>query len=229
MQSAEGCRIERVKIGRVTSVQVGRIAALGPDAVPSAFVKRSVVSPVTVGPGGVLGDAQADRRVHGGPHKAVYGYAAAHLPAWAAEWPALAVKFTGGGFGENLTIDGLTESDLCVGDVHGIGSARLQVCQPRQPCFKLALHFGEPRLGKAMVRSGRSGWYYRVLESGTLVAGDDIHLLERPRPDFPFEELLDFLYTRGLDDDVLQRVAGSDVLPQGLRADARRELAARRL
>lgn len=217
-----------MKAGRLVSVQVGRVAALGPRGVPSAFVKQPVDGVVDVRAGGLTGDTQADRRVHGGPHKAVYGYAAAHFPAWAAEWPEHASQFASGGFGENLTIDGLTETDLCVGDVHGIGSARLQVCQPRQPCFKLALHFGEARLGKAMVRTGRSGWYYRVIEPGALRNGDDIHLLERPRPDFPFEDLLDFLYTRGLDEDVLQRVADSDVLPPGLRADARRELAARR-
>jgi len=216
-------------LGRVGSVQVGRIAALGPDAVPSAFVKHPVAAAVRVEPLGLAGDAQADRRVHGGPDKAVYGYAAAHYAAWAAEWPELAAKMVPGGFGENLTIEGITEHDLCVGDVHGIGTARLQVCQPRQPCFKLALHFGNARLPKAMVRNGRSGWYYRVLTPGVLTTGDDIRLVERPLPDFPFEAVLDFLYTRGLDDAALERVAQTDLLPQRLRGDARRELAARHL
>jgi MOSC domain-containing protein YiiM len=166
---------------------------------------------------GLEGDTQADLRVHGGPEKAVYAYAARHYAPWALEWPALAPRFVPGAFGENLTVDGLTEADLCVGDIHGIGSVRLQVCQPRQPCFKLALSFGNSRLPKALVRSGRSGWYYRVLSPGTLQAGDSIELLARPLPDFPFNALLEFLYCRDLDDDALRRVAGTDAVAKGLR------------
>ena len=209
------------------SVHAGRIAPLGPDGVPSAFVKLPVAGPVKVGPAGLEGDAQADLRVHGGPEKAVYAYAATRYAEWTADFPELAAKFVPGGFGENLTIDGVDEDGLCVGDVHGIGSVRLQVCQPRQPCFKLALRFENNRLPKAMVRNGRSGWYYRVLSPGTLRAGDAVQLLERPLPDFPFNELLDFLYTRGLDDDFLERVASTDLLPSNLRRHAQRERKAR--
>lgn len=204
----------------LASVQTGGIAPLGPDGVPSAFVKRPVAGAVRVGTLGLEGDAQADLQVHGGPEKAVYAYAIAHYPPWATEWPALAPRFVPGAFGENLTIDGLTEAELCVGDIHGIGSVRLQVCQPRQPCFKLALNFGNPRLPKAMVRSGRSGWYYRVLAPGALQAGDSIELLERPLPDFPFHALLEFLYSRDLDDAALRRVAQTDAVAQGLRSAA---------
>src|SRR4051812_23568955 len=119
------------------SVQTGRAAPLGPDAVPSAFVKTARQDAVAVTPLGLQGDEQADLQVHGGPEKAVYGYAASHYPAWAEQFPALA--FSGGAMGENLTIAGLEEKDICVGDVHSIGSSLLQVCQPRQPCFKFAL------------------------------------------------------------------------------------------
>ncbi len=133
-------------IGRVVSVQAGQIAPLGPQGVPSAFVKGSVAGAVHVGPEGLEHDSQADRRVHGGADKAVYAYAAKHYPAWTTEFPELAAQFIAGGFGENLTIEGLDESDLCVGDVHGVGGVRLQVCQPRQPCFKLALRFHDKRL-----------------------------------------------------------------------------------
>ena len=212
---------------RVASVQVGHVAPLGPQGVPSAFVKSAAAGRVAVARLGLEGDAQADLRVHGGPDKAVYAYGAARLAEWSAEFPELATKFVPGCFGENLTIESLTEDDLCVGDVHGIGTARLQVCQPRQPCFKFALRFADKRLPKAMVRNGRSGWYYRVLTPGVLEAGDAVRLLERPLPGFAFNELLDFLYLRGLDSDVLERVAGTDVVPRNLRADARRELAAR--
>ncbi|MCY7397862.1 MAG: MOSC domain-containing protein, partial [Sphingomonas bacterium] len=84
----------------------------------------------------------------------------------------------------------MSEADLCVGDVHRIGSATLQMCQPRQPCFKFALRFGDKRLPRAMVRNGRTGWYYRVLEPGTIAAGDPVACIERPHPDMAFERLI---------------------------------------
>jgi len=176
--------------GILVAIQVGGIAPLGPDAVPSGFVKRAVRRPVAVGPLGLAGDAQADLTVHGGPDKAVYGYAAGHYPHWAQMFPELADRFGAGSMGENLTIAGLDEDGLCVGDIHAIGDVLLQVCQPRQPCFKLALAFGEPRIGQAMVRNGLSGWYYRVLREGTIAAGAPINLAGRPNPDSPFSRMI---------------------------------------
>jgi MOSC domain-containing protein YiiM len=92
-----------------------------------------------------------------------------------------------------LAIEGIIERDLCVGDIHGIGTAQLQVSQPRQPCFKFALRFGDRSLPKAMVRNGRSGWYYRTLAPGVISQGDRISLLARPNPSFPFTRLLELV------------------------------------
>jgi MOSC domain-containing protein YiiM len=179
---------------RLKSVLTGGVAPLGPDFVPSGFVKQKRSGKVAVTIQGLDGDRQADLTAHGGPEKAVYGYAGDHYPAWAAEFSALAANFRNGAMGENLTISGMDESDICVGDVHAIGSALLQVCQPRQPCFKLALRHNEKRLPKAMVRSGRAGWYYRVLQAGTLSQGDAVNLQERPHPDFAFTRLIEIVY-----------------------------------
>ncbi len=176
------------------SVQTGRTAPLGPDDVPSAFVKTARQGPVAVMRLGLDGDEQADLSVHGGPEKAVYAYGAAHYPHWAGEFPDLAAHFTGGAMGENLTVSGLQESDICVGDIHQAGSALLQVCQPRQPCFKFALRHNNKCLPKAMVRNGFSGWYYRVLRVGQLEAGDKLTLQDRPNPDFPFTRLVEIIY-----------------------------------
>ena len=172
------------------AVHAGRIAPLGPEGVPSAFVKKPVMGPVQVDALGLQSDEQADLRVHGGFEKAVYGYAAAHYPAWRAELPDHAAQFGNGAMGENLVIEGMDETTLCVGDIHQIGSATLQVCQPRQPCFKLALHFGDKLLPRAMIRSGRAGWYYRVLKSGRISAGEPVILQERPNPNFAFARLV---------------------------------------
>ena len=179
--------------GSLISVQVGRVAPLMPEGVPSGFRKTSVRGPVDVGTVGLDGDEQADLQVHGGPEKAVYGYPFKHYSAWLSEFPEHREKLIPGGFGENLTIEGLTEAEVCAGDVHRIGTALLQVCQPRQPCFKLALHFNDNRLPKAMVRTGRAGWYYRVLEPGTLEAGDRIELADRPHPAFSFQRLIEIV------------------------------------
>ncbi len=178
----------------ILSIQTGRAAPLGPGQVPSGFLKSPRRGPVRVGLAGLEGDEQADLSVHGGPEKAVYGYAASHYPAWALQFPELAPDFHGGAMGENLTVAGMDESAICVGDVHGIGSARLQVCQPRQPCFKLGLRHNNNQLASAMVKSGFSGWYYRVLEEGQISAGDALVLLERPYPDFPFTRLVEIVY-----------------------------------
>jgi MOSC domain-containing protein YiiM len=178
---------------RVVSVHAGKIAPLGPDGVPSGFVKHSLDRSVHVTALGVEGDEQADLSVHGGIEKAVYGYSLDNYRAWRIEYPQHAAILVPGGFGENLCIEGLREVDLCIGDIHRIGSARLQICQPRQPCFKLALRFEDKMIPKAMVRSGRAGWYYRVVEPGEVAPGAALYVDERPNPGFSFARLVEII------------------------------------
>jgi MOSC domain-containing protein YiiM len=193
--------------------------------VPSAFRKQRVEGPVRVGHLGIAGDEQADLQVHGGPEKAVYAYAAAHYSAWTDEYPEHREQLVAGGFGENLTVAGMLERDLCVGDVHRIGSALLQVCQPRQPCFKLALFFADPRMLRAMVRSGRAGWYYRVVQDGEIQAGDEVRLEERPHPDFPFERLIEIMNFGKASAEELEAMAAMTGLASRLRERASAALA----
>lgn len=189
------------------SVHTGAVAPLGPEAVPSAFVKHSVSGTIAVTALGLAGDSQADRQVHGGPEKAVYGYAVSRYPAWQKQFPELAAAFQPGAMGENLCITGLDETALCVGDVHGIGTALLQVCQPRQPCFKLSLRHNNRELPRAMVRNGFSGWYYRVLATGTLAAGSAVTLQDRPHPDFRFDRLVEIVNYGNASKDELRQMA----------------------
>ena len=191
----------------VTSVHLGKIAPLGPQGVPSAFLKQAVHHPVQVNALGLAGDEQADLSVHGGEEKAVYGYSADHYAAWAAEYPQHAALWQPGSFGENLSLSGMVEDDICVGDVHQIGSVQLQVCQPRQPCFKLALRFNDKHLPKAMVRNGRSGWYYRVLQGGMLSPGDAVQLVDRPNPGFALSRLVALVSLGGATPRELQQMA----------------------
>lgn len=168
--------------GQLVSVRVGRAAPLGPEGVLSGFIKHAVAGPVEVTPTGIIGDEQADLRVHGGPEKAVYGYAESRYAAWLQATPRHAALLVPGAFGENLTIAGCDETSVCLNDIVRIGSCVLQVSQPRQPCFKFALRFADPSMPQAMVRNGYCGWYYRVREPGRMSVGDPVELEERPLP-----------------------------------------------
>ena len=213
-------------IARIASLRVGRIAPLGPDRVASAIIKSAVSGPINAGALGLDGDHQADLSVHGGPEKAIYAYPSARYPDWAGAFPDLATRFVAGAMGENLTVDGMVEDDLCVGDVHAIGGALLQVCQPRQPCFKLALALGESRLGKHMVRTGHSGWYYRVLREGPITVADELVLAERPNPGFVFPRLVTIVNRGGATLPELQDLAAMPGLASNIGRRVREALAA---
>lgn len=163
---------------RVLSVNVGaaRLLELGGKRVPSGIFKTPVVCRLRVTEHGFLGDEQADRRNHGGPDKAVNVYPSEHLPYWSER---LDVVLGPGAFGENLTTAGLSETGVSIGDVFRIGSARLQVSQPRQPCAKLSAKHGEPQVHHWVEETGRTGFYLRVLEPGEIGAGDAIQLESR--------------------------------------------------
>lgn len=208
----------------VTSIHVGKIGPLGPDGVPSGFVKSSIDHSLEVTPLGLAGDEQADLSVHGGFEKAVYGYSHDNYGAWRREHPRHAAVLVPGAFGENLCIDGLCEADICVGDIHRIGTTRLQVCQPREPCFKLALRFEDNRIPKAMVRSGRAGWYYRVLQVGAIAPHDSVYLDERPNPDFSFARLVGLISRSRVTGPELERLQNMAGLSTQWQAWARQRL-----
>jgi MOSC domain-containing protein YiiM len=126
----------------------------------------------------LAGDGQADLRVHGGPDKAVYAYPSEHLPLWSAEFDR-DPPFGPGAFGENLTVVGWSEDGVRIGDRWAWGDAILQVVQPRYPCYKLSLAVGTPRIAKPFVATGRTGWYLRVLQPGTVPVAGPITVVER--------------------------------------------------
>lgn len=149
----------------------------------SGFLKRSITAPAQLGPLGLEGDAQADLVNHGGPDKAVCVYPAAHYPYWrsALGLPGL----SHGAFGENFTLDGVAEDVVCIGDVLHIGSATVQISQPRQPCWKLARRWRVKDLAVQVEQTGRTGWYFRVLQPGAVAPGQALTLADRPHPEWP--------------------------------------------
>lgn len=169
---------------RVLSIQVGRPRLYPDDGMGriwrSAIAKAPVEGPVWLGPANLDGDAQADLENHGGPDKAVLVYAEAGYRYW-AEAHGLA-SLGPGSFGENFTVAGQWEADVCLGDVYEIGGARVQVSQPRVPCWKLALHTGVRDMVRLVSASGRGGWYLRVLQEGWVEAGQVLRLVDRPCP-----------------------------------------------
>ena len=164
----------------VVSVNVGTPKEIETPkgVVMTSIFKSPVAGRVPVRGNNIVGDQQADLSVHGGPYKAVYCYPEEHYRYWQEQLPD--VEFSPGIFGENLTTRGLTESDVHIGERFQIGSAVLQVTQPRMPCFKLALRFQRSDMIKRFWNSGRSGIYFSIYQEGELAAGDSVERLYKP-------------------------------------------------
>ena len=191
-------------LGQVRAVLTGTIRPLGDRQVPSAIDKQPRYGPQQVRLLGLTGDEQADRRVHGGIDKAVHCYAWSHYAWWQERYPQQPLFGQPGAFGENLSLDGITEDDVCIGDILQIGSASFAVSQGRQPCFKLNLRFGIPDMAMQVQDSLRAGWYLRVLQEGSLQAGDGVYLLERNWPDYSVARLLALIRDRETRPKVLE-------------------------
>ena len=137
----------------------------------SAIAKHPVDGRVRVEGVNVAGDAQADRRVHGGPDKAVYAYASEDIAWWE---DVLGIDVPAGMFGENLTTEGVDVTNAVIGERWRIGTVELEVCQPRQPCSKLGLRFGNPKMVKMFAQASRPGAYLRIVSEGKLGVGDAV-------------------------------------------------------
>lgn len=183
-------RLESIQIGQPRPLLVG---AHGTEPAPrlltTAIWKEPVAGPVRVEVGGVEGDAQADRRAHGGPWRAVLMYPGAHYPRWRAEWGRDDVG--PGGFGENLTVAGLDEFSACLGDRYRVGEVLLEVTSPRTPCHVVARRHGIPDLAVVIRRNHRHGWYARVVEAGLVEAGQEMVLEARPHPEWTIARAAD--------------------------------------
>lgn len=209
----------------VAQLLVGRALPFGPNGEPSAINKRSVAEPLRLTVSGFAEDEQGDLRHHGGPDKAIHHYPGEHYAAWRFALPQVpAERFCTGAFGENFSTVGLIEANICVGDVFRLGTAVIQVSQARQPCWKLNVRFGRSDMARLVQESARTGWYHRVLETGEVAPGAELHLLDRPHPEWPLARLLHHLYANPLNDRALAAIAALSVLPASWR-----ELAERRL
>lgn len=201
----------------ILEVRAGRTRPLGGKRHVSAIDKQPIHGLVLVGPEGVEGDEQADRRHHGGRDKALHAYPLKHYPIWAAELPQQADRFVPGGFGENLVVDGVTEMDLCLGDRFQIGLVLVELSQSRQPCWKLNLRFNRSDMARRVQSTGRTGWYFRVLRTGEIQAGCTAELVDRPNPDWSLTRVANLLYQPTNDSEALAEFAMLPELPDSWR------------
>ena len=146
---------------------------------PSAIGKIQIDGELTLGDLGLEGDEQAEKKIHGGPDRALCHYPREHYAHWARELPQQADLFCAPAFGENLSTEGLTEKNVYIGDIFRWGEALIQVTQPRSPCFKLNFHFAIGDMAQLVQNSGKTGWLYRVIAGGQVSSDAPLELVSR--------------------------------------------------
>lgn len=205
----------------ILAVLTGRVAAFHAEG-DSAIAKQPVTGPVAVGALGLAGDEQADLVHHGGRDKAIHHYPHDHYPLWAKAIGAHPLLACYGAFGENIATEGVTESEVCIGDRFRLGTALVEVSQGRQPCWKLDHRFGNKAMLAGVVKTRRSGWYYRVIESGAVSAGDAFELVARPLHEWTVARVFGLLIggEGKRDPAAVRALAGLDVLAEPWRKRA---------
>jgi MOSC domain-containing protein YiiM len=190
----------------------------------SGIFKTPVTGPRAVELTQMDGDGQADLVNHGGPDKALNCYCAEHYPNWRAALALPSDVFGYGAFGENFTLSGMAEDLVCIGDIYAVGTARVQVSQPRVPCYKLGRRWEMADLPQRVIASGQTGYYLRVLEPGVVEAGDAVSLIERPEPEWTVARMNDAYYHRKADRALAAHIARLDVLAEAWRNVFRRRV-----
>lgn len=201
---------------KVVSVNVGipRQVVSAAKRVTTGIFKSPVSGRITVQKLNLQGDAQADLSVHGGPSKAVYAYPSEHYAYWRTELPAMELPW--GVFGENLTVEGLLEDGVHLGEMFRVGTAVLKVTQPRIPCYKLGIRFGRDDMVGRFLSSRRCGFYFAVVEEGEVGAGDVVETIAREQNSITIATLLRlYLDPASSQPGEIQRAVQSDSLTPG--------------
>jgi len=207
----------------ITGLYVGRIENLWPGKAASGINKVPAEAPLQLVTTGFTTDEQADLKNHGGPEKAVHHYPAEHYPLWRSELGEVANGFGPGRFGENISTNGLTEQNLCIGDTLQLGTAVVQISQGRQPCWKLNAHTDFNRMAYLVQKTVRTGWYYRVLEEGEVRFNDQIRLMSRPNPDWSVERVTRARFTGKIDPEIAHAICSIPELNEGWRQAFRKK------
>ncbi|MEW4922989.1 MOSC domain-containing protein [Algibacter sp. 2305UL17-15] len=187
--------------------------------VSTGIYKVPTPKPIYLGKEGIKGDYIGDTKVHGGRYKACYLFSAEHYPHWKKLYPQL--KWNWGMFGENLSVNGMDETQIMVGDIYKIGNALVQVSQPREPCFKFGIKFGTQAILKQFINHGFPGTYVSVLEEGLVSNTDELKLIERPEKSLSVAQLYHLFFAKTKDQDLLKIAINCEALPEGKREKLR--------
>ena len=214
----EPLQLQSVNVSLPIAVQYGQ------ESIKTGIFKHPVAGPVRVGSYNLEGDAQADLENHGGLHKAVYAFSANHYAYWREALGRDAMDW--GQFGENLSISNLDESERCIGDRLQIGSALFVITQPRVPCYKLGIRFGDEHMAKMFSHSGRTGFYLSVLREGVIEAGNAVEVVERGQHSVAVKPLFEAYMNRSGKDAarILQRALQVPELSSEWRAQIEQRL-----
>lgn len=220
----------------LASIQIGRPEQLDADTSQplsqkpwrTAFYKKAVLGSIKVGTRGIDGDGQADMQNHGGVDKAVCVYSVRHFDYWKTFLNRDDV--VGGAFGENFSVEGLDESNVAIGDRWTIGDAVFEVSQPRQPCWKLARRWQSKRLTVETIKTGKTGWYLRTIQTGTIQAGDEIIVRavdQTSHRRFSIENANDIFYRKQHDHDAQRQLSATPQLSESWRSELDTRLTSR--
>ena len=207
---------------KVVSVNIGERKGVKyrGKTVQTGVFKKPVTHPIILGKFDVEGDAVIDRRYHGGEFKACYLYSADHYEFWKNKYPDLEWEY--GMFGENITVEGLNEKEIQIGDIFYLGDCRVRVTQPRQPCFKLGLRFGSQTIVKAFSKAPFPGVYVSVIEEGTVKIGDNFSLSERLHDTIGLLDVYELIYTKTPNQEALDFALDFQFLPENVKETLRK-------
>ncbi|WP_284141353.1 MOSC domain-containing protein [Virgibacillus sp. LDC-1] len=214
----------------VHKIFTGKVRSLGSEAATdrmerpweTGMFKEAEENQLWLGKTGLAGDEVADKKNHGGPEKAVFAYPIKHYAAWQQELNRTDIDL--GAMGENLAVLEMDEFTVCIGDTYRFGDAIIQVSQPRRPCWKPARRFKLIDLALRIQNSGRTGWYFRVLEEGHVISGIDLELIDRPYPEWTIAACNEIMYVRKEELHLAYELSHCELLAENWRTSLNKRL-----
>lgn len=200
-----------------TNLGKKKIIQYNGQEVLTGIYKYPVKEPLLLEKTDVKGDDVIDRKYHGGIDKACYLYSSTHYDFWKEKYPDLDWEW--GMFGENLSISNLDEANVLIGDIYQIGTAKVQVTQPRQPCFKLGIRLKDPLGVKAFVSAEKPGVYVKVLENGSVKVDDKMLLIDRNNRNFSIKHIFHLIYNAQSNIEIVKKAVAMPELAESCRKD----------